>query len=241
MYRFLLRPKWIAFHLLVVAAIVTMLLLASWQWTRYNDRQEFVDLVETRQAAEPQPLAPLLETESPAAIRVLRVTATGEYLGDDELIQINRTQDGVNGVDAVTPFQIDGGPIVIVNRGFVADGADPPPPPEGPLTVGGTARTSQVRRTGELTDNQSGRDDEIRRIDLPLIEQRLGYEVAPVYLELIASDPPSPEPPVPVPAPDVSGGPPHLSYAVQWCIFSIAVAAGWLLVVRRAARVRPSA
>jgi cytochrome oxidase assembly protein ShyY1 len=32
--------------------------------------------------------------------------------------------------------------------------------------------------------------------------------------------------------PDLDGGPPHLSYAIQWAIFSIAVLVGWALAVR---------
>ena len=41
MYRFLLRPKWIGFHLLVVAAIVTMVNLGFWQLRRLDERQAF--------------------------------------------------------------------------------------------------------------------------------------------------------------------------------------------------------
>jgi cytochrome oxidase assembly protein ShyY1 len=236
MYRFLLRPKWLAFHVLCISLIAVMLLLAKWQWTRYNERNDFVALVEQRQAAKPQDLATLLETDPPAEIEYYRVTASGSYLADDQLIQINRTQDDVNGVDVLTPFQIDDGPIVIVNRGFVPAGDDVPAAPSGTSLIGGTARTTQIRHTGELTDNKNGVATEVRRVDLPLIGQRLGLDVAPVYIDFIASEPAASEPPVPVPPPDVSGGPPHLSYTIQWCIFSVCVAVGWVLAVRRSAR-----
>jgi cytochrome oxidase assembly protein ShyY1 len=59
-----------------------------------------------------------------------------------------------------------------------------------------------------------------------------------VYLDLVASDPPSPTPPEPVPPPDLSGGPPHLSYTFQWLIFSLCAAAGWVFAVRRSVRTR---
>src|SRR5829696_6525672 len=152
MYRFLLRPKWIAFHLVCLVAVVGMLAAASWQWTRYNQRNDFVDLVHGRQAAEPQELKALLETESPNEIEFLRVTAAGHYIADDQLVQINQTQSDVGGVNVLTPFQIDDGPIVVVNRGFVPSGTDVPDAPTGDLLIGGTARTTQIRRTGELTD-----------------------------------------------------------------------------------------
>jgi cytochrome oxidase assembly protein ShyY1 len=54
-----------------------------------------------------------------------------------------------------------------------------------------------------------------------------------MYVDLIASAPPEvTDLPEPVATPDLSEGN-HLSYAVQWFIFSIAVAVGWVLAVRR--------
>lgn len=246
MYSFLLRPKWIAFHLLVAAAIVGMLSAANWQWDKYNARDEFVSSVEARQDRNRTPPVPLttilddvtLGNARPDDVEFRIATAVGSYLGDAELLQINRTQNGVNGVNVLTPFQIDGGPVVMVNRGFVPDAVDPPEPPTGDLVIGGTVRTSQVRRTGELTDNANGDEIEVRRVDLPLIAERLGIELAPVYLEFVASDPASAEPPIPVPAPDLTGGPPHLSYSIQWLVFSLCVAVGWVFAVRRSLRNR---
>lgn len=244
MYSFLLRPKWILFHLVVLSAIVGMLAASNWQWNKYNARADFVTTVQTRQDRDktpPVPLTSLLSKGSGseselAAIEYRIATATGSYLPTGQLLQINRTQDGVNGVNLLSPFQIDGGPIVIVNRGFIPDRVQPPPPPTGTVIVGGTVRISQQRRTGELTDNAAGDSSEVRRVDLPLVAERLGIQIAPVYLEFIASDPAAERPPIPVPAPDLTGGPPHLSYTIQWLVFSGCVAIGWVFAVRRSLR-----
>ncbi len=59
MYRFLLRPKWIVFHVVVIAAVIGMLNLARWQWDKHVARDEFKELVDERRDAEPQPLLPL--------------------------------------------------------------------------------------------------------------------------------------------------------------------------------------
>ena len=60
-----------------------------------------------------------------------------------------------------------------------------------------------------------------------------------MYVELTESDPPEPGGPLePVAEPSLDEGP-HLSYAVQWFIFSALVAIGWFLAVRRSRRVRP--
>ena len=242
MYSFLLRPKWVLFHVAVLATIVGMLAASDWQWDKYNARDEFVTTVATRQNREETPPVPLITLLSGEPILELSeieyriATATGSYLPTGQLLQINRTQDGVNGVNLLTPFQIHGGPIVIVNRGFLPDRLQPPAPPAGTVVIGGTVRLSQLRRTGELTDNAAGATSEVRRVDLPLIADRLGIQLAPVYLQFIASDPAAERPPVPVPAPDLTGGPPHLSYTVQWLVFSACVAAGWVFAVRRSAR-----
>lgn len=238
MYSFLLRPKWIAFHLLVLAGIFAMMNAAQWQWDRYNTRNDFVERVEVRQDRTRTPPVPLqtLVAEPVEDIEFRIATATGSYLPDGQLVQILRTQDGVNGVNVLTPFQIDGGPIVLVNRGFVPGTDEVAAPPTGTFTVGGSIRSTQDRRLGELTDNAAGNDIEVRRIDLPLIAERLDLQLAPVYLDFIASDPASAEPPIPVPPPDLTGGPPHLSYTIQWLAFSIAVAIGWVLAVRRSSR-----
>ncbi len=255
MYRFLLRPKWLAFHILVLSAVVGMLALANWQWTKREARNGFVAKVHLREKCAPQDVTILLghdkssdivcalpgktillAHDNPSDIEYFRVTATGSYLSTGQLIQINRTQDGVIGVNVITPFQIDGGPLLIVNRGFVADGTVVPSAPTGTLLVGGTARTSEQHKTGELTDDKGGASTEVRRIDLGEIAKRINAQVAPVYIDFIGSKPESATPPVPVPAPDLGGGPPHLSYTVQWCVFSLSVAVGWVFAVKRSAR-----
>jgi len=238
MYRFLFRPKWILFHVAVFAAAIGMLGLARWQWNKHLDRDAFAAKVHAREDAEPIELAPLLTTKSPADIEYYRVTATGSYLTTGQLTEINRTQDSVNGVNVLTPFQIDDGQIVIVNRGFVADGVDVPPPPTGTLLIGGTARSTEVRKTGELTDNSDGATTQVRRIDLAVISKLIGRDVAPIYIDFIASKPASDSPPIPVPAPDLSGGPPHVSYTVQWCIFAVCAVVGWAFAIRRSLRNR---
>ncbi len=239
MYRFLLRPKWLLFHVVILTSVVGMVLLARWQWNKHIARDAFVSMVEAREQADPNELAPLLASGTAAAdIEWYRVTATGSYLDTGELQQINRTQNGVNGVNVLTPFQIDKGPVIIVNRGFVPVGITVTAAPTGTRKIGGTARTSQLRNTGELTDDPSATNTEVRRVDLGFIAQHIDATIAPVYLDFIASQPGSPSPPVPVPLPNLGSGPPHVSYTVQWLFFSLCAIAGWVFAVRRSAKTR---
>ena len=60
MYRFLFRPLWIGFHLLVLGAVVLMVNLGFWQLRRLDERQQFNDKVEERIAEPAVPVEELL-------------------------------------------------------------------------------------------------------------------------------------------------------------------------------------
>ena len=109
---------------------------------------------------------------------------------------------------------------------------------DGRFDVLGRVRVPQERRTGELTDDDDGPVDEVRRIDLDQLAAQLPGDVPPVYLDLVESRPQvTPADPLPVPPPTLDEGP-HLSYAIQWFIFAACVLIGWVLAVRRSLATR---
>ncbi len=238
MYRFLLRPKWIGFHLLVVAGIVAMVNLGFWQLRRLEQRRDFNARVEVRSELPPEPLDDVVASGSPDEIEWRLVTVDGRYLADEQFVVINRSQGGRAGDNVVTPLDLGDGRTLIVNRGFIPLGDEPPPPPDGDVAITGRIRQSQERRTGQLSDPSDGDLTEVQRLDIPRVAPQLPGEVVPVYIDLQTSDPPEAAGlPEPVPRPPLGEGP-HLSYAVQWFIFSICVAIGWVLAVRRSIATR---
>jgi SURF1 family len=73
------------------------------------------------------------------------------------------------------------------------------------------------------------------RVDLARIQAELPYPIAPVYLLLQDQSPAQAEGlPVPAPLPELSEGP-HLSYAIQWFIFSLIGLIGYPIILRRQA------
>ncbi len=243
MYRFLLRPRWLAFHLLVAVAIVAMINLGFWQLRRLDERREFNAVVEARYDAPAVPLDRLLTptidtTEELEELAWRPVRAAGEYLPDERLLVVNRSQNGRAGVNVVVPMQLGDGRVLLVNRGFVPFTAEIPPVPGERVDVTGRLRPSQERRFGQLSDPAEGDLTEVQRLDIDRLAAQLPGPVVPMYVDLSESDPAEPGPfPEPVAKPDLSEGS-HLPYAVQWFIFSVAVAAGWVLAVRRSARTR---
>lgn len=244
MYRFLLRPRWIAFHVLVLASVVLMVNLGFWQLRRLEERQDFNARVTERIDEPPVALDELVPDgadptrDALDAVEWRSVTASGRYLPDEQVVVVNRSQGGRAGDMIVTPLQIPDGRVLLVERGFVALDGDIAAAPAGDVTVVGRLRTSQERRRGQLTDPADGNLAVVQRLDVGRLARQLPGPVVPLYVELTSSDPAETGPsPTPVTAPVLTSGS-HLSYAVQWFIFASLAVVGWSLAVRKSARSR---
>ena len=236
MYRFLLRPKWVAFHLLVVAGIIAMVNFGFWQLRRLDERQAFNTRIEERYDAPPlsidELLTPGVETDD---VAWRPATARGTYLVDEGILVVNRSQNGRAGVNTVVPLLLDDGRVLLVNRGFVPQTFEIPPVPGVAVEVTGRLRPSQQRRLGQLSDPAEGVLREVQRLELDRLAAQFDEPLLSMYIDLIESSPAEPEGvPEPVIAPDLSEGN-HLSYAAQWFIFSVALGVGWVLAVRHSA------
>ncbi|CAB4364936.1 MAG: hypothetical protein F2681_14325 [Actinobacteria bacterium] len=231
MYRFLLKPKWLVFHVLCLAAIVAMVMLGVWQLHRLQERTSFNDRVSAHTHAPIAPINDLLALPQLDA-EYRRAAATGTYEPGREFVVVNVTQDGVVGRDVVNALRLDDGTLVIVNRGFVSNGVTAPSAPSGVVTVTGRLKHSQAAGLGEPSDVGSATLTEIRRVDLGALSQQFDSPVAPMYLELLSSDPAEPRTLQVIKFPGLDNGP-HLSYAIQWLVFTICVGVGWVFAVRR--------
>jgi cytochrome oxidase assembly protein ShyY1 len=240
MYRFLLKPRWLAVHVLVIALVVVMINLGFWQLHRWQDRTAFNDAVRSRSAVPTAAFSDVVVSGAdPADIAWRTVTVDGIYLDDEQVIVVNRSQSGVPGFEVVTPMQLDDGSLVLVDRGFVTDATAVPAAPTGMVTVIGRLREPEGRHLGGLTD-PSGDLTEVQRIDIDRLAPQLPAPVAPVFIALLDSTPDQGDPPTPIRDPELSSGP-HLSYMIQWWVFSAAAVAGWVIAVRRGAAARAKA
>lgn len=238
MLRFLTRPKWILFHLLCLTGIVVMVLLSLWQFDRMSQRRDFNDEVRARTSLDLVDVSTLDEIGS-ADTTVLEwrtVGAKGVYLVDEQVTIANRSQNGRAGSNVVTPLLLEDGRTILVNRGFLALGDEPPSAPEGDVRLVGTLRAGETRRTGQPAD-PAGDRDEFLRLDIARLDEQIDGDLLGMVLTLERSDPADSPLLSTVPLPELNGGP-HLSYAIQWLIFATAVAVGWVLAVRWSLRRR---
>jgi cytochrome oxidase assembly protein ShyY1 len=246
--RFLLRPRWLLSHVLVLLLVIVMINLGFWQLRRLDERRARNELIEARMD---QPVVEVEDVVAPADddgggdgdddggmadARFRRVAAVGTYEDGDTVVVRNRSQDGVAGAWLVTPLRLADEQRVGVLRGFVPLGDDGTPlPAEAPA---GT-----VTVEGPVIDPESF-DGTAPKDLAPLLAED------DVLAGLILAEVSSPGEPAlddgtgtgtgtmfAVPPPELSEGP-HLSYAVQWFIFSAIAVIGYPLVLRRVVKRR---
>lgn len=218
-----------------------MVNLSLWQFDRLDQRRDFNQTVRDRVTLETADVR-TLELDDPRQLVWRRAGAIGTYLVDEQVLVLNRSQDGVAGFNVVTPMLLDDGRAIAVVRGFVPLDRTPPMPPAGEVRVVGILRTGDTPRRGQARDAE-GELTEFLRFDLERLAEQVEPELLPIALSADASDPIDDPVLRPVAPPDLSEGP-HLSYAIQWIIFSIAIVVGWALAVNRSIRrlrSRPSA
>jgi cytochrome oxidase assembly protein ShyY1 len=168
--------------------------------------------------------------------------ASGTYRNADELVVSNRTIDGQPGFWVLTPLAQTDGSIVAVVRGFVSRsefesrGLTSVAAPAGEVTIEGSLQSSPTSgRFGEER-SKDGFVPAISQVDTARLTERWGVSVLPVWLRLEQGlGAPTAEGPLyPVPPPPLSKGP-HLSYAVQWFIFTAIALIGYPVILRRQA------
>lgn len=241
-YAFAVRPVWIIGHLVALAAVIGFVLLGVWQLHRHQDRQAFDARIAARIDAPAAPLDVLLADASVDDVEYRTATVEGTYVTDDEVILQARTLAGRSGHEVLTPLLLADGSAVIIDRGWVPIDVEGPPvegaaPPDGPVAVTGYVRRPQVRSGLGPVDPAEGQLDRISRVDVARLASQVEAPLLPLWIQLAAQSPPQATPlPLVIDPPQPGGGPPHLSYAVQWFAFAAVVLVGYPVLISRTAR-----
>ena len=222
--------------------------LGTWQLQRLGERRADNELrrsalqlpVVEFPAAEPQDSLP------GNAIVGRRVSVTGTWAPEQELIVRGHAYLGTPGVYVLTPLVVAPGQAILVLRGWLpaADGLSAelggalPVTTGDPVTVSGLARAGQtpvpipVRRV-----NYPDRTRPVLgNIDLVAADSLIPLQLADFVVQLLpdghSSDGQSGLP-VPIPAPELNDGP-HALYAFQWFGFALIALAGAIFLPRAA-------
>lgn len=221
---FLLRPGWVALAIVVVAfTYLCFSVLAPWQLGKNTKTSRENSQIQHSLTTDPVPLTTLLPQQhsSAADSQWRRVTATGRYLADKQVVARLRVVDGQQAMEALVPFVVDGGPTVLVDRGYVRPLPGSrvptiPAPPAGPVTLTARLRDSEA----PVTDKQSFVADGVRQvysISTAQVGSLTGVALTGSYLQLVDGQPGGLGV---IGLPHLDAGP-FLSYGIQWITFGV--------------------
>ena len=220
----LLRPRWIAGHLLVLVLTVSFVALGFWQLARNHHKQE---LVRAERAAY---AAPAPEITSSTLQPGARAQASGTYDTKTVVLYRNQVNDGRDGDDVLSALVLPDGTAVIVDRGWVEAAGDDASVHAAivttPVVVRGIVHASSPLGPNDTVDH-AGNQLSLPRVDLARIGEVVPYRLQPYWIEAQAQDPapaanapvlPQPPPPDPVN---------HMQYAIEWFAFAAIGIIGW--------------
>ncbi len=221
---FLLRPGWIALALVVIAfTYLCFMVLAPWQLGKNSRTSRENDQIEYSLSTSPVPLKTLLPGQDSSAPNAQwrKVTATGHYLPDVQVVARLRVVDGDQAFEVLAPFVVNDGPTVLVDRGYVR--------PEPGSHIPGIPRPPQetVSLTARLRDSEAlPRDKEpfsrdgvqqVYSINTGQVSVLTKVPLTGSYLQLVENQPGGLGL---IGVPHLDAGP-FLSYGIQWISFGI--------------------
>ncbi|MEU6415911.1 SURF1 family cytochrome oxidase biogenesis protein [Streptomyces spiralis] len=261
MYRFLLTRQWVIITLVALLLIPTMIWLGFWQLHRHDHRQKLNQVITASLAAKPVPVESLTSVGGSVAHDAIyrRVTARGHFDTAHELVVRRRTNaDDQVGYHVLTPFVLDDGRTLLVNRGWIPSSASQtafpsiPAPASGEITVTGRLMRDETTAASGIKNLKGLPDRQIMLINSEQVGALLrdsgdasAKSVFGGYIELTSPAPKGGSPELlPSPKEDTSWigiGDINLPYAVQWWLFAAGVPVGWLVLVRRELKERAGA
>lgn len=223
-WAFLFRPQWLALFVVVIAfAYLCFTVLAPWQLGKNTKTSRENAQISESLTAEPVPVSSVLPQQDSSAPdeQWRRVTATGRYLPDAQVLARLRVIEGEPAFEVLVPFAVDGGPTVLVDRGYIRpeEGSRVPefaPVPEGSVTIVARLRDSEALAQGKEPLRQDG-TQQVYSINIEQISAITGVPLAGSYLQLTEDQPGGLGV---IGLPHLDAGP-FLSYGIQWIAFGV--------------------
>ncbi|WP_241386975.1 SURF1 family cytochrome oxidase biogenesis protein [Rhodococcus sp. CH91] len=220
---FLLRPGWLVLALVVVGfAYACFTVLAPWQLGKNTSTEDRNGRIAASMAQDPVPVSDLLAGDG-ATIddEWRRVLAQGSYLPDSDVLVRLRSAESKPAYEVLTPFALDSGGTILVNRGYVrpvrgTEIPEIPVAPSGNVTLDARIRMSEGTVEGKDPFFDAGYQ-QVYFIDTPQVAEVTGLDLESVYLQLDADQPGGLGV---ISLPQLDSGP-YLSYGLQWLAFGI--------------------
>ena len=223
-WTFLFRPAWLALYVVVIAfAYLCFTVLAPWQLGKNTTTSRENAQISNSLTAAPVPLTSLMPNQDSAAPEEQwrRVTATGRYLADAQVLARLRVIEGEPAFEVLVPFAVDDGPVVLVDRGYLRpeNGSRVPaiePVPDARVTIEARLRDPEPVAQGKEPFREDGAQ-QVYSINTGQIAELTGVPLAGSYLQLSENQPGGLGT---IGLPHLDAGP-FLSYGIQWIAFGI--------------------
>ena len=227
-WRVFITPGWVITFLLVIGfSYAAFTILSPWQLGKDAQIVNRNNHIEDAFHVDPKPYSDIFTDDGVIKDdqEWMRVTLTGRYLTDKEVILRLRPVESTPALQALTPFQLDSGEIILVNRGFEPTTADKEttilPAPTGEVTILAHARVNEQQpQTAPRTDVDP---KQVYGINTEQIGQIEGLTLAKDYVQL-SDNQPGLLHFIPIPKLDRGN---HLSYGFQWIAFGIMAPLGF--------------
>jgi surfeit locus 1 family protein len=235
--------RWLLATLLVVAAAAVMIRLGIWQLDRLQQRRAFNARVLAQTTQPSLDLTGANLSEDLTGMEYRAVVVNGEYAESGEIALRNQYWNNEWGVHLITPLRILGSDqVVLVDRGWIPGAdyqtgdwtkfAEP-----GQVTVQGVIRSSQSKaELGKRSDPTPAPGEPPLAtwnfVNIPRLEEQIGAPLLPIYIQQ-APDPSwiglphRSEPDL-----ELTEGS-HMSYAIQWFLFTAILVIGYPFYIQR--------
>ena len=237
-----LWPRWLALAVFVITLVVAFVNLGYWQLDRLEQRRERNQSVAVHENSPVVEWTEVFGPEITESDQWQRVRVTGRFDGEHQFVVRYRSNHGQSGYEVLTPLETPDGRHLLINRGFGAraSGEDfpttAPPAPTGEVTIVG-----HVRRNEQGPENAMVPiDGLVRLVNSEAISRALPYHLVNGYVGVLEITPSQEGGLEPVAPPELTEGN-HLSYAVQWFMFSAMAAVGLVVLIRSDLKARRSA
>ncbi|OIV36068.1 hypothetical protein BIV57_18275 [Mangrovactinospora gilvigrisea] len=242
MYRFLLKPQWVALTLLVVLVVPACVGLGFWQLSRYEGRvAQGKHEKKQLESGTAVPVRSLLsgDGELTSAGQNRLVTVSGSYDAGHQLLVPDRQVNGRTGYYVLTMVRgVDGSSRAVpVVRGWTAAKDRVPAAPAGRVTVTGTLRAPESADTVGSGANAALPSGQIGMIAGSTLVNALPYSVDDAYVAASGASVPAGLTAVPI-ADDSSTGSftareaQNLGYTGEWFVFAGFAVFMWFRFVR---------
>ena len=227
MFKNLIKPRWIALTLFLLILIYLFIRLSNWQFDRYDQRVLRNESTNVALSLAPKKIDAV--SQMSGLKQWEKIELTGSYLSDQSKLVRKQYLENNLGFWVITPFKIQNGENILVNRGWIpirssaSSNQSIPLAPVGTVNLEGYLQpfNESITQPKDLPLNQ------VNTIDYKYFESEIANNF---YVQVAKSSPMDNQVAI-IPLPELSNGP-HFSYAIQWILFALLLPIGWYVLLK---------